>query len=407
MKRILADDRAKLAFASAIVQVTNFLFLLLARIIISDEDFAIVLTQLAIAGIIGAIASLRLEVLMYQAHGCVTRSSILAPILAIAVVIALNYAGFFLAALIWNKSPPLSPIVVPFLLGIALSAVLNFALVQAQRLNLLVAVRSAQCAMLTLLMAFLGTRWWTPSGSELLIAMGLSYLLPSLVLVVRFIAQVPTNNSDFPVCTIPDWVMIRRSISLTFSTGVNSIYVNLPLLAAAATQNASFISDFGLIMRAVNAPITLIGQVTGRLFLASAMHWSIAPERVSSALSGMVWRAMAQSLGLYLLITPVLIGVFYFYREPLNFTNLGIVPYLFLAGLGQCVINSVAQVRTPLHDERAFLMFDSARLLVLTIGLYGGGRMLPFEIAFGGTSLLLYTSYIPFIFLRVARYSPI
>lgn len=405
MKRILTDDRAKLAFASALIQVTSFLVLLLAKTTISNEDFVFLLTQLALAGIIGAIASLRLEVLMYQAHRCMTRAALLAPIVATIVVIAVSYAGFSVAAAVWIKSPVLSPLAMPMLLGLALSTVLNFAFVQVQRLNLLLAVRAAQCAVLSLLMALLVARWWIPTGGEILLAIGLGYALPAVVSIARFTIQIPTNYTDFPAVNMPDWAMLRRSISLTFSTGLNSIYVNLPLLAAASTQSASFVADFGLIMRAFNAPITLIGQVIGRLFLAAAMRWAIAPVRVPSALARRISRTMAQSLGLYLLITPVLIGVLYFYREQLNFTELGIAPYLFLVGLGQCVINSVSQVRMPLSDERAFLLFDSVRLLGLAIGLYGAARLVPFEIAFAGTSLLLYASYIPFIFLRVSHYS--
>ena len=405
MNRILTDDRVKLAFASALIQMTNFLLLLLAKTTISDEDFVFLLTQLATAAIIGAIASLRLEVLMYQAHQGMTRAALLAPIVATAVVIFLTYLGFSVVALVWVKSPILSPLAVPMLLGLALSTVLNFIFVQVQRLNLLLTVRAVQCMVLSVLMTLLVTQSWAPTGGELLFAIGLGYALPAVVSIMRFFAQIPTDKTDFSALNLLDWAMLRRSSLLTLSTGVNSIYANLPLLIAAITQSASFVADFGLIMRAFSAPITLIGQVIGRLFLAAAMRWSIASALVSSGLAHMVSRTMAQSLALYLLFAPMLIGVLYVYREPLNFSELGIVPYLFLAGLGQCLINSVSQVRIPLRDERAFLVFDSLRLLILAIGLSVGANLVPFEVAFGVTSLLLYTSYIPFIFFRIARYS--
>lgn len=401
MKRILRDDRAKLALASALVQGTNFSLLLVAKSRISDDDFVFLLTQLATVGILGAIASLRMEVLMYQSHQRITRAALLIPAIATGLFTFFSYAGFFLSVSVWANSPFLSPLAAPMLLGLALSNVLNFAFVQIQRLNLLLSIRVVQCTLIALVMVLVAARWWVPSGDEILLAIGLAYALPSVFSFAMFFAQIPIDNANVLERVLPDWVMFRRSISLTFSTALNSIYVNLPVLAAAATQNAGFVADFGLIMRAFNAPITLVGQVIGRLFLASALRWSTEPGRVPSALTRIVTSTMVQSLGLYLVIAPMVMIALYLYREPLKLSDFNIVPFLFLAGLGQCVINPVSQVRMPLSDERAFLCFDFIRLLALGIGLYVVGRLIPFDVAFGVFSVLLYASYVPFIFHRV------
>jgi E3 ubiquitin-protein ligase DOA10 len=50
-----------------------------------------------------------------------------------------------------------------------------------------------------------------------------------------------------------------------------------------------------------------------------------------------------------------------------------------------------------------FLLFDSLRLVVLSVGLFALSQVLPFEVAFGLTAVVLYTGYIGFIRHRIAR----
>jgi hypothetical protein len=57
----------------------------------------------------------------------------------------------------------------------------------------------------------------------------------------------------------------------------------------------------------------------------------------------------------------------------------------------------------PINDEHTFLLFDSLRLVVLSVGLLALSQVLPFEVAFGLTAVVLYTGYIGFIRHRIAR----
>jgi hypothetical protein len=50
-----------------------------------------------------------------------------------------------------------------------------------------------------------------------------------------------------------------------------------------------------------------------------------------------------------------------------------------------------------------FLLFDAMRLVLLSVGLFALSQVLPFEVAFGLTAVVLYTGYIGFIRHRVAR----
>jgi hypothetical protein len=407
IKRLLTDDRAKLALASALIQVANFLVLLAAKSNATDEQFAFLLTQLAIAGIVGAICSMRLEVLVYQTQKAMTRAALFLPVAAAAIVTGLSFGVYGIVSAIWQDAPVMSFVTIPMMMGLGISAVQNFVFVQVQRLNLLLAARLAQTFALLLLMISLVGNWWSLSGSEILFMIGMAYLVPAAISLLLYAKELPAKGTEHPAFFLPDWMMLKRSLSLTVSTGVNAVYVNLPLLAAAATQSPSFVADFGLIMRAFTAPTTLIGQVIGRLFLAEAMRWSIKPNRTAKALTRPISRTIVQSVGLYILSTPVLIGLFYLYRDALSFSHLGIAPYLFMAGLCQCAVNPISQVRLALTDERAFLLFDVMRLFALMVGVYGLATLIPFEIAFSMTAVTLYVMYIGFIFLRVSRYTPV
>jgi len=407
LKRYIGHDRFKLALASALIQAANFAVLLVAKITIPSADFAFLLTQLAFAGIIGAIASMRFEVLVFQTHSRMTYAAIVIPIVATAAVIPTFFASVELTNMVMGQDFTLSVLSIPMMIGLSFSAIHTFAYLQVGLLNALVAARAVQAGALVLVTLALLSGFYSPSGSTLLALIGIGYAIPSALWLVWFILQTSPSRNDPPAFYLPGLGLFKRSLSLTVSTGVNSIYVNLPLLVAYGTQSVSFVADFGLMLRAFTAPVTLIGQVIGRLFLADALRWSLLPENSTSALSRLISHAMVQSLGGYLLISPPLIGLLWLYRAELNIVHIELAAYLFVAGLGQSVVNPVSQVRVALKDERTFLIFDTLRLFTLALGLYSLAAILPYELAFMVTALCLYAAYIGFIFQRVSYYKKI
>ena len=387
------------------IQGANLLVLLVAKATISEADFAFVLTNLAFAGIIGSVATMRLEVLVFQAQGITTYSAALLPSIAIGTVIVASYLANAIFAQIGAASLELSASAIPMIIGLGLSAILAFLFVQDKQLNALLAMRVVQAGMLALLVVALFARIGNLGGEKVLLFIGIGYAAPAFVGLIYVLIQVaPKRAADQPMFA-PSYAMVKRSGLLTASTGVNSVYVNLPILAAAATQSAGFVADFGMIMRMFTAPITLIFQVFGRLFLAESIRWSLAKDKAMSALSRLVSKTMARSVVAYACIAPILLGVLFLFRTELDITNLAIAPFLFMAALGQCAINPVSQVRISLNDETAFLFFDFLRLVVLAVGLFVLASAIAFEIAFGLTALSLYTAYIFFIRFRIARQS--
>lgn len=405
IRGLLRDDKAKLALASAVIQGANLLFLLLAKATIPDEDLAFVLANLAVAGIIGSIASMRLEVLVFQEEGQMTYAAAAMPLAAMAVVTVASLVGLTVTSSVWSDSLAISPLAVPMVVGLGMSTVQSFLFVQVNKIDLLLAMRVAQGVSLGIVIAVIAFGARTMSGPTVLFLIGMAYAAPSALFMVQFVRRLRPAQSTLPALYWPGRAMIKRSGSLTLSTGVNSLYVNLPLLAAAATQSDSFVTDFGLIRRCFSAPITLSFQTFGRLFLAGAINWSTLPGRTSSALTKMVTRTMAQSTGVLVVASPFLVGLLYVLREPFGFEHLGITPFLVLAAVGQSAVNPVAQVRIALRDEQPFLVFDVFRMAALAIGLYVGARLIPFEVAFGLVSAGLYGVYTAFIFARVSRHS--
>lgn len=399
---VLKGDKALLAYSSLLIQVANFAVLVVAKAWVVPYEFANLLTQLALAGIVGSVASMRLEVLIFHQNGRLSRAAILIPSVATALVIGLAYALYGLTAALYSGMGDASFHAIPMMVGLSLSAITNFTFVQVRQLNPLLAMRVWQGLALAALMAALASGFWGLTGEDVLLLIGLAYAFPAIAYTALAYLRHRPDVDDPPALYLPDAPMLWRALSLSVSTGVNSVYVNMPLLAAASTQTASYVADFGLILRAFTAPITFIAQVIGRFFLADAITWSGDPERTPAVLWRMITRAMVQSVGIFVIAAAALVGLLYLFREPLNFTHLGIAPFLFLATLGQCAINPVSQVRIPINDEHMFLLFDSLRLVLLSVGLFALSQVLPFEVAFGLTAVVLYTGYIGFIRHRIA-----
>jgi hypothetical protein len=399
---VLKGDKALLAYSSLLIQVANFAVLVVAKAWVVPYEFANLLTQLALAGIVGSVASMRLEVLIFHQNGRLSRAAILIPSVATALVIGLAYALYGLTAALYSGMGDASFHAIPMMVGLSLSAITNFTFVQVRQLNPLLAMRVWQGLALAALMAALASGFWGLTGEDVLLLIGLAYAFPAIAYTALAYLRHRPDVDDPPALYLPDAPMLWRALSLSVSTGVNSVYVNMPLLAAASTQTASYVADFGLILRAFTAPITFIAQVIGRFFLADAITWSGDPERTPAVLWRMITRAMVQSVGIFVIAAAALVGLLYLFREPLNFTHLGIAPFLFLATLGQCAINPVSQVRIPINDEHMFLLFDSLRLVLLSVGLFALSQLLPFEVAFGLTAVVLYTGYIGFIRHRIA-----
>mgnify|MGYP006219570709 CR=1 FL=1 len=92
---------------------------------------------------------------------------------------------------------------------------------------------------LAALMAALASGLWGLTGEDVLLLIGLAYAFPAIAYTALAYLRHRPEAHDPPALYLPDAWMLRRALSLSVSTGVNSVYINMPLLAAASTHSHS------------------------------------------------------------------------------------------------------------------------------------------------------------------------
>lgn len=169
----LKGNKAKLGLATALIQAANFAILVVAKVQISVDDFAFLLTQLAVAGIVGAVATLRFEVLIFQAHGRMTYAAAYIAMAAAAVVVGVFVAATSLLAASGFDRLVTSAFAIPMMLGLGLSAAQSFLFIQVGEMTRLLMTRACQAAALGLLTAALILDLWEMQGEDVLLLIGL------------------------------------------------------------------------------------------------------------------------------------------------------------------------------------------------------------------------------------------
>lgn len=403
--RRFSGTAARLGLASLAVQLSSFTLLFFAKVRLSDDGFAYLMMQSAFAGILGSVATLRLEILIWQHFGRFTIAAVLVPLTTALVFVSLILAAVnSFAALGWTGFAP-SPWSAALALGLGLGVAQDFLLIQSQRSDLVLASRLTQGVFLMAAAIVVAFNLFPVDGPAILAMQGLSLILPVVAWVFFFIVS-GTNSTRTPTLYVPKSAMIYRSLSLSFSVLVNSIYVNLPLLAAAATQSAAFTADFGLILRLLTGPVTLIRQVFGQIFQARGLVWSTAPNRRIGDLLALMHGTMLKSLVSYLAIALLVVLGLYFAKDFARIEHPELAWILLVAVAAQSVVIPVASIRTILKDEQAYVFVDVLRCATL-----GAALLLPwgvgFAACFGLTSCILYISYYFFMRVRMKRLNPV
>lgn len=103
LSRAFSNPRGQLGLASLAVQIASFTMLFFAKVQLTDEGFAFLMTQAALAGIIGSIATFRLALNLTPLEG----QQVLALQGTALVVPVLLWTGFFLFRL--GRSTDITP----------------------------------------------------------------------------------------------------------------------------------------------------------------------------------------------------------------------------------------------------------------------------------------------------------
>lgn len=402
--RLMSSRKVKIGIATISVQGANLALLYFAKVLFSDSIFTFYLTQVAFAGIIGAIATMRFELLIYQKLGRMSIAAALMPfafavivtVISIPLVIALRRLGINL--------PEISPWALLLLLSIGISTATDFLFVQARQITLLLLSRMCQAIGLASIAGMLLFQIGLTDPETLLLVQGLAMSLPVLIWILFYFAKYLSAECRQPVMLIPEIQLWQRSFFLTSSTGVNAVYINIPILLSAATQSASFTADLGLILRFLTGPVTFVRQIYGQLFLASALEWSKSVGKKTIVLRKMITKVRNKAGISYIILSIPIVLFLIIGRNHSNIQHIEILPWLYITSLSQSLINPISQVRSVLEDEKNFLFFDTFRMLILFLTLYLLPSYLGFEIVFGTISCSLYLAYGLFISKRVNEF---
>lgn len=386
-----------MAFGSLLFQGASFLTLLILKPSLHPGEFAFFITQLSWASILGSVATLRLEIMLFQERGYVDKQSLCSILIfsiAILAIIGLG-ANVVLAAVGSSTSLPMMSILLAF--GFGLMEAQSFLCVQMQRLFELVVTRAMQAGALIVTALF---AWHGLPYNFVFTFYAVGVALPLLV----WCGVAIWRSAGSLTIHVPAPAIWARSIVLTLSTLVNTVYVNAPIVLASATQSPNFVADFGFVMRLLTGPITLIRQAYGHTYLAEAFRI----EREGSSFPEPLWRltkkAMWRSFATYIAILAagiiLLLALYKFFQ----IENPFMIFILSFATIGQTCVNTVTSIRTPIKKEKEFFLFDTARLVILTASL-GLVTSINFDVIFSIVSSSIYVCYILFIRSQIRAYA--
>ncbi|MBW4964189.1 hypothetical protein [Sulfitobacter sp. CW3] len=191
-----------------------------------------------------------------------------------------------------------------------------------------------------------------------------------------------------------------RSFGLTFSQIVSSLYVNIASILAISLLPAATAGDFSFLSRFATAPVGLLRQVFGQLFLADCLKLEKDGMLRSDKIEKLMHKAVVPSLLFYLSYTALFSLCLFIWQEVLNVSNYHLIFPLFLAGITQLVASQIGLVRVILREEFLFLVAEVLRVIcIVFILLFISGIDYGYRYGFG--SSLVYGSYILFTIWRV------
>lgn len=394
---------ASIAGSSLGLQVATYFLLFAFKGALTDVEYVVAMAQIAIFSIVGSVASLRLEMLLFQERGGIDRRGVVVPLLVAVAILALAYAGLKGLAAVWPGQMPVAAAALPLGLAFALQDIQNFLCVQTARWRDLLTTRLAQAGLLVAVSLIGGMGGQITSGTALVLAYGLALLVPSLLWMARFGRGLPHEPLANPALNWPR--LLRRSLPMTLSQLINSAYVNLAGLIAIAQLPAAQAADFNFIARLATGPVTLIRQVSGQLFLARALQLDQIGKATAPRIHAMMAAVAVKSTLAYLAAAVLIAGFLFVAHDAAQISHPEmLVPLLFAAG-AQCVAGQLTLIRVVLRDEFAFMLAEVARITAM-LAILLSFVAIPYHWRLGIGSGLIYLGYCAFVWLRTGQLLP-
>lgn len=387
-----------MGLGSLIFQVAVLVTIIVLKAAFAAENFAVLITQIAWASILGSVATFRLEFLLLQQNGRVTRPDLLL-VFTVATGFLLMSGGVINgSAMALGANMPLMASSLLLALGIGLQEAQSLLCVKLQKIPALLMTRALQASGLVCTAL---TGWYGGALSTVFGLYATSVTLPLLLWFARFSWRLEgPNRIDWPAPRL-----LWRGLALALSTFANAVYANGAVIIAAATQNANFVADFGFIMRLLTGPITTIRQAFAHSYNAQSIVIDKSDATAHLRLWDITKQVILRSLTAYVVIQIGVIGLLFATADFFNIARPALILWLVFATMAQVCVNAVSGVRTALEKEALFMRFDILRVTILITALLLP-LGLPFYIVFATVSAGLYLSYIAFIRWQIFALRP-
>lgn len=381
------NSKIYLALATLFTQTTNISLLIFSKYIYNEEIFSELIVLLSIVGIISSFAITKIDMILFQKIQRVDDK-----IVKLTLVVSIFFAVFLVCgysiAIESIGYPKIELFVFLYIVSLIILEIHNFFNVQLKRYFILFFLRLI-IFIFTILMFY----WFFLNDREIPVYKLLGYcaLVQIIIMVVDllYICVKFKSQAAYKVYIEEIKKSYQRMLATSFSSGVNFLYLSVPILIAKYLGYVSFIADFGFISRFFTAAITIAKMVFGQIFIARLLEMQIKKDffEINKCLRNTIFSSV---LLYFVMAFPILI-IFLFYGHYLDLNNSIIIGVVFLVGLCQVIINPLANIRIVSKQEIFYFGFDVVRLFILTFVMFL--PVLVFEIRYGVASVLLYLSY--------------
>ncbi|MGX5830125.1 oligosaccharide flippase family protein [Mesorhizobium sp. 43Arga] len=354
---------------------------LLARLY-SPADFGIFTIYLSIVNILGAIAALRFESSIYvvedRARGQVAFKLILLAVFATTVTTLAT--GYLLLRVAPGRLNHLVWLVPIGMAGAAVAEAMNCWSLRFGYVRDFAIGRVIQPATMALLQLIFGV---AHLGGE---AMVYAHILSQAVLILVIGTRILSLDDAYGIVRAP-WLTVIATARREYKFPMFDLpaalaaftIINLPAILIGSLFGANFAGFFGVAARIVTAPIALIANPLGNVFVAIANEGRNDRSLLGSAHGLLILAAGVIALPILGLGLAAPYLVVPFLGEPWMVAG-QIVSALACMGAAQAIATPLQMVPTILRRQEVRLLLDVARALLmfgpLAVGVHAGWQPL-------------------------------
>lgn len=390
--------RASLGTSTMLFQLAMLLFLFVLKLKMSDAVFSSFLVSLGIASIIGAVASMRSEILITQSMRDVNIKILLWPLLIALFAITLLWLAHPIVTILFSTDITIYTLLFAF--GFSLQAICQFILIQEAGFSKLLFLKASQSVILVitaLLLLFDFPYSWAVWGFTIAI------ITPFASWSIKWLINARSSeNSKF----IFHPSQLRRSGVLSLTLLINTSAVNIPIILCVATQSPAYAADFGFLMKIFAAPTTLANAMFGQLFLADNIKRNISDPNQAAIVRKNMWKTTFKASGFVSLVSVItIVGVF---GITILFPLLISIPSLSIAiafaVIAQAAFSPVSAIGDIAKLENPFLIFYIARVAIL-YAVLSAALSYDFSVRFAIINLCVYSIFWLFADRQLAKLS--